>query len=572
MNALVTSTTANITVNPISPLKLALSGPATVTAGACSAAYTVTIEDPYGNTSNATSTVQVNLTGGGTGAFYTGSGCTGAVTNISIANGTSAGMFYFKDTSAQTLTLSAADNAGQLTTGTQGLVVNPAAASILIASGFANPASAGVASTLTVVAKDQYGNVATTYTGTVKITSSDSNATLPANYTYQGSDAGTHNFSVTLKTMATQSITATDTVTSTITGNQTGIVVDPGPTSIFTVAGFPTPTTAGTSGSVVVTAKDAFGNTTPAYTGTAHFTSGDTQAVLPANYTFLGSDNGAHTFASVVLKTAGNQAITATDTVTATITGAQNPIVVNPAAGKKLMLAGPTTGVTGACTAVFTVTAADSYGNAVQVSPAVQVNLSGAGSGAFYTNSGCTSATVTNVSIASGSSTQTFYTKDNTSQSLTIGVADNAGTYASTSQGLVISPSPVTHLVVSGYPSTDTAGTSNSLTVTAEDQYNNVVVGYTGTVAFTSTDGAAVLPANYTFTVGNAGTDTFPITLKTAGTQSITVTDSGNEVGGSETGHHGESGHGGDLGGEHVPDDDDGGCGAYGGGDGAGCV
>ena len=396
-----------------------------------------------------------------------------------------------------------------------------------MASGFANPASAGVASTLTVVAKDQYGNVATTYTDTVAITSSDRQRGLPANYTYQVTDAGTHNFSVTLKTKGTQSITAKDTVTSTITGNQTGITVNPGPTSVLAVSGFPTPVVAGVSGSALVTAEDQYGNTTPAYTGTAHFTSGDTQAVLPANYTFLGSDNGAHTFASVVLKTAGNQAITATDTVTATITGAQNPIVVNPAAGKKLMLAGPTTGVTGACTAVFTVTAADSYGNAVQVSPAVQVNLSGAGSGAFYTNSGCTSATVTNVSIASGSSTQTFYTKDNTSQSLTIGVADNAGTYASTSQGLVISPSPVTHLVVSGYPSTDTAGTSNSLTVTAEDQYNNVVVGYTGTVAFTSTDGAAVLPANYTFTVGNAGTDTFPITLKTAGTQSITATDSG---------------------------------------------
>ncbi len=53
----------------------------------------------------------------------------------------------------------------------------------------------------------------------------------------------------------------------------------------------------------------------PATPGTAHFTSSDIQAVLPANYTFTGVDAGVHVF-SVTLKTAGSQSITATDTVT----------------------------------------------------------------------------------------------------------------------------------------------------------------------------------------------------------------------------------------------------------------
>jgi len=52
--------------------------------------------------------------------------------------------------------------------------------------------------------------------------------------------------------------------------------------------------------------------------------------VLPANYTFVAADNGVHVF-SATLKTAGTQSLTATDTVTASITGTQSGInVQNP--------------------------------------------------------------------------------------------------------------------------------------------------------------------------------------------------------------------------------------------------
>jgi hypothetical protein len=44
-------------------------------------------------------------------------------------------------------------------------------------------------------------------------------------------------------------------------------------------------------------------------------------------------------------------------------------------------------------------------------------------------------------------------------------------------------------------------------------------------VRFSSSDGQAVLSANYTFTAADQGTHTFSATLKTAGAQSITVTD-----------------------------------------------
>jgi probable HAF family extracellular repeat protein len=66
------------------------------------------------------------------------------------------------------------------------------------------------------------------------------------------------------------------------------------------------------------------------------------------------------------------------------------------------------------------------------------------------------------------------------------------------------------------------SGAAINLTVTALDATNNVVPAYSGTLRFTSTDGQAVLPPNSTLMNG-AGT--FSATLKTAGSQSITVTD-----------------------------------------------
>jgi hypothetical protein len=72
-----------------------------------------------------------------------------------------------------------------------------------------------------------------------------------------------------------------------------------------------------------------------------------------------------------------------------------------------------------------------------------------------------------------------------------------------------------------------TRGEAFSLTLTVQDGYGNVVTGYTGTVRFTSSDGTATLPANYTFTATDAGVHTFTnaLTLRKRGTQTIRVTD-----------------------------------------------
>ena len=130
---------------------------------------------------------------------------------------------------------------------------------------------------------------------------------------------------MTLKTAGNQTITGTDTVTSSITGTSGAVNVSPassGPLHLAVVA--PGTANPGTAFNITVTAQDQFNNTVTTYAGTVHFTSTDAAAILPANSTLT---NGTGTF-SVTLNTGGNQTVTATDTVTSSITGTSGTITV----------------------------------------------------------------------------------------------------------------------------------------------------------------------------------------------------------------------------------------------------
>jgi hypothetical protein len=88
---------------------------------------------------------------------------------------------------------------------------------------------------------------------------------------------------------------------------------------------------------------------------------------------------------------------------------------------------------------------------------------------------------------------------------------------------------PVSHFVVSA-PAMSTAGSALTITVTALDMNGMVVTGYTGTVHIVASDSQATVPADYAFISGDQGVHTFTngVTLRTAGTDEITVTDTSN--------------------------------------------
>ena len=102
-----------------------------------------------------------------------------------------------------------------------------------------------------------------------------------------------------------------------------------------------------------------------------------------------------------------------------------------------------------------------------------------------------------------------------------------------TASGLAPATSPVFDvrhaapgvLQLEGVPSAMTAGNAVSAAVTLRDAFGNVATGYRGTVRFGSTDPAAVLPADYTFTATDKGTRFFPVTLNRVGERELRVQD-----------------------------------------------
>ncbi len=369
-----------------------------------------------------------------------------------------------------------------------------------------------------MTAQDLYGNTASGYTGTVHFTSSDGAASLPGNYTFVAGDAGVHSFSsgVTLKTAGSRSVTGTDTVTGTITGSQT-VTVNPGSATALVLSGL-SAQTAGTAQTLLVTAQDLYGNTASGYTGTVHFTSSDGAASLPGNYTFVAGDAGVHSFSSgVTLKTAGSRSVTGTDTVTGTITGSQT-VTVNPGSATALVLSGLSAQTAGTAQTLL-VTAQDLYGN----------TASGyTGTVHFTSSDGAASLPGNYTFVAGDAGVHSFSSgvtlKTAGSRSVT-GTDTVTGTITG-SQTVTVNPGSATALVLSGL-STQPPNTAQSLTVTAQDTYGNTATGYTGTVHFTSSDGAATLPGNYTFVAGDAGVHSFAsgVTLKTGGSQTVSGTD-----------------------------------------------
>jgi uncharacterized delta-60 repeat protein len=173
-----------------------------------------------------------------------------------------------------------------------------------------------------------------------------------------------------------------------------------------------TDSTPGAVVSITVIAEDPFGNPVDNYAGTVHFTSSDTLAGLPADYTFTADDAGSHDF-DVTLESADNQTVTATDTADGSFSGSAG-IVVHADA-----------------TPSFLITADDGA----------------------------------------------------------------------------------------------TVGMPTTFTVTAVDAFGNPLPTYTGTVHFTSSDALAVLPADYTFTAADQGSQTFTATLREPGSPTIDATD-----------------------------------------------
>lgn len=175
--------------------------------------------------------------------------------------------------------------------------------------GFNDPTIAGDSHLFIVEALDAGNNRATSYLGTVHFTSSDPLATLPANYTFTVGNAGIKSFSAMLATAGVQSITATDTLNSSITGTQTDPLVLPGPISTIVIAPSSATINAGSTQAYTAQGFDAYGNSLGDVTSATTFTIGAPGSCVAANcgsstaggYTVTGTDGAASNTASLTV-------------------------------------------------------------------------------------------------------------------------------------------------------------------------------------------------------------------------------------------------------------------------------
>src|SRR5229473_2684058 len=280
------------------------------------AAHAATVTEVAGTLNASTSSVNV-VSGDAVQLLVSGTSATaGAGTSTTIA----AKDRYANTVASYTVTVTLktagaqtvrATAAARSLSGTGAFSIAPAAAAGCVVGGLPASAAAGAQLGLRVTAQDAFANVATGYTGTMALSSSDTAAQLSSPATFTSTDGGSRVFSAQLRTAGTQSVTATDAASSIACLGSVGVV--PG-AALFTVT-FPAgpDAWAGNAVSANVRAQDGFGNSITNFAGTIAFTTSD-GAALPkplANVTLTGSEGGSTTV-GITFNTIGPQSLTAT--------------------------------------------------------------------------------------------------------------------------------------------------------------------------------------------------------------------------------------------------------------------
>ncbi|MHA7633337.1 Ig-like domain-containing protein [Corallococcus sp. M7] len=297
--------------------------PANGTAGSALADVKVSLLDSRGDVV-PTATTAVTLTLTGQPGFQ-------AVT-VEAVNGVASFSGLRVDT-VGTYTFTA--TAGSLTLVSQAFTVGAGAAAKLVLAAFADPVDAGDSNDVTVSVTDAFGNRIQGYAGTVRFTSSDAQAELPADAVFAPEDQGEKTVSgLVFKTAGTQSLTATDTATPAFTAT-VNAEVRASTAASFSVVASAGPFIAGESLSYEVVVHDAYGNVAKDYSAMVSFSSSDLLAVLPRPFFFTPLDEGRHTF-NVKLRTAGNQSVTVEDMRDASLTASHTYTIIPASA--------PTTG------------------------------------------------------------------------------------------------------------------------------------------------------------------------------------------------------------------------------------
>jgi FG-GAP-like repeat len=380
-------------------------------------------------------------------------------------------------------------------------------------------ATAGVPFTLTVTAKDLYGNVANGFAGTVDFASNDAQAILPAPYTFTGADQGVHAFQATLKTAGSRNVEVHSLgftaafqiveVKPAAVAGELAFVSQPADAFIATPV----------KPAVTVEVRDAFGNLVPAGVK-VNLALGNNPggAVLGGAAAYTGA-GGLATFRNLTLSKKGQGYTLLARAGTGT----------SPPSSAFTIYAATHLGVTTSTTQTVAGTSFSITVTALDASNQPDPTYAGT---VRFTSTDALADLPNDYTFQPGDNGQHVFTVTLKRAGVqTVTVADLLKPTVKKVANVTVSAAAVTQFLISGLPSTVTHDTVRTFTVTALDAYGNKVNNYAGTVQFSNAGGTAILPSPYSFKTADNGRHVFTVTFQTPGAgQSLTVTDQANPL------------------------------------------
>jgi hypothetical protein len=499
------ATGASVTVSPAAAASFTVPTPSTQTAGS-PFELALTALDAYGNTATGYAGSKTVAFSGPANSPNGKAPVYPASVSFASGVGTAKGITLHNASAVTTLTA----KEGGISGSSGSFTVAPASA-----ASFSVPTpstqTAGSSFELTLTALDAYGNTATGYAGSKAISfSGPANSPNGKTPSYPAAVSFTAGVG-TAKPITLYNASATTTLTAkegAISGSSASFTVSPASAASFAV---PTPSTqtAGSAFNVTITAKDAYGNTATGYGGSMpvafsgpQTSPGGEAPKYPASVSFAA---GVGT-ASVTIYDAGSTTLTAQE---GSISGTSGSFTVNGlSTTSKFLLSTPSP--TAGKPFTETITATDTYGNTTTGYTGNHTLTFSGPAKAPNGNSPKYPFSSTSFSAGVGSASITLYKAETTALTVT------QSTISGTSADFTVAPASVEEFGL-GTPSAQTAGVAFNLTLTAKDEFGNVVTGYEGSKAVTF-KGPGASPA------GNA--PSYPSSISFAagvGTASITL-------------------------------------------------
>lgn len=406
-----------ITIGP--GATLSISANATTSTAVDCLPYVTTMSDAYGNVANAPSDLAVGLGGAGTsGAFYSNTTCTSAITSVTLMSGTPSATYYYKKTVPGTTTL-LATRSGK-TTGQRDVTVVTGPPAQLAYTVFSTPISPSSCRGYTVQLRDGSGN-AVSSPGSLDIAPSDgqsgtfySNSTcttvvpntfaIPsgqnaASFYYKQATSGTHTIALT----STYPTLSRSLVVSTGVPQKLNLGVAPSPIVQNVCMAYRIDRldeqSLGASTSAAVTlsvsghAADSSTHTDSACTSTSG------ALVIPASQTSLTFYFKKASPGTVNLSFAASGS---------SLTSTSKTIVVSSGTASVLVFSAGATSIRRSTCSAYTIETRDEAGVVRAVPSNTTVTLSDGESGNFYADSTCTTP-ASSLTIAAGTSNKTFY-------------------------------------------------------------------------------------------------------------------------------------------------------------------